>query len=219
MALALYLHPLSSYCHKVLIALYENEVPFEPKVVNLGDPEERAAFAAVWPIAKFPVLRDEARARIVPESTSIIEYLAQHYPGKVELVPLDPELARETRARDRFFDLHLHDPMQKVIGDRIRPDGQRDPYGVAQARKAIDTALDMLEHDMAEREWATGASFSLADCAAAPPLYYIHNHVRPYADSHPSVASYLERLQRRPSYARALREAAPYFGMVPKETG
>ena len=216
MALALYMHPLSSFCHKVLIALYENEVPFEPRVVDLGDAAQRAALAALWPFAKFPVLRDEARDRTIPESTIIIEYLSQHHPGKVELIPLDPDLARETRARDRFFDVYLHEPLQKVIVDRIRPEGSRDPYGVEQARGTIETALGLLERDMAEREWATGESFGLADCAAAPPLYYIHNHVRPFADSHPRVASYLERLQRRPSYARVLREAAPYLHMVPK---
>ena len=216
MALKLYFHPLSSYCHKALIALYENDVPFEPRLVNLQDPAERAAFKAIWPMGKFPVLRDEARDRTIPESTVIIEYLAQHHPGKVELIPLDPDLARETRARDRFLDLYLHNPMQKVIGDRMRPEGQKDSAGVAEALATIQTALGMLEHEMAEREWATGERFSLADCAAAPPLYYITNHVRSFRDTHPNMTRYLERLQQRPSYARVLREAEPYLAWVPK---
>ena len=216
MALALYLHPLSSYCHKVLIALYENQVPFEPRISDLSDPAQRAALAALWPMAKFPLLRDEARGRTVPESSIIIEYLAQHYPGKVALIPLDPESAREVRARDRFFDLYLHDPMQKIIGDRLRPADRRDPVGVEQARGTVATALDMLEREMAERDWAAGAGFSMADCAAAPPLFYIENHVASYRASHPNVARYLERLQARPSYARALKDAEPYFSMVPK---
>ena len=216
MALKLYYHPLASYCHKALIALYENDVPFEPVMVNLGDERERAAFKAIWPIGKFPVLRDESHDRTIAESTIIIEYLAQHYPGRVELIPLDPYLARETRARDRFFDLYLHNPLQKVIIDRIRPEGQKDAQGVAEALATIQTALGMLEPEMAEREWAMGEPFSLADCAAAPPLYYIANHVQPYAATHPNVAAYLSRLQARPSYARVLREAAPYFALVPK---
>ena len=216
MALKLYFHPLASYCHKALIALYENEVPFEPVVVNLGDERERAAFKAIWPIGKFPVLRDEAHGRTIAESTVIIEYLAQHYPGKVELTPLDPDQARETRARDRFFDLYLHNQLQKVILDRIRAEGQKDPQGVADAQATIQTALGMLEPEMAEREWAMGEHFSLADCAAAPPLYYIANYVQGYAATHPNVAAYLQRLQARPSYARVLREAGPYLSMVPK---
>jgi glutathione S-transferase len=216
MAMRFYFHPLSSYCHKALIALYENDIPFEPQVVNLQDPAERAALAALWPMAKFPVLRDEARDRTIPESTVIIEYLAQHYPGKVELIPPDPDLARETRARDRFLDLYLHNPMQKVIGDRMRPEGRKDPTGVAEALATIQTALGVLEPEMAGREWAMGEHFSLADCAAAPPLYFITNHVRSFRDTHPNVTRYLERVQQRPSYARVLREAEPYLGWVPK---
>ena len=105
MSLKLHFHPLASYCHKVLIALYENDTPFTPNKVDLSDEGERAALLQMWPIGKFPVLRDEARDRVVPESSIIIEYLAQHYPGKSTLVPKDPDEARQMRLRDRFFDL------------------------------------------------------------------------------------------------------------------
>src|SRR4051794_38059413 len=111
MSLKLYFHPLSSYCQKALIALYENDVPFDPHIVDLGNPEARAAFQKVWPIAKFPVLRDEAKARTIPESSIIIEYLAQHYPGQSRLVLADEDLARQTRMRDRFYDMYVNDPM------------------------------------------------------------------------------------------------------------
>ena len=137
MPLTLYMHPLSSFCHKVLIALYENAIPFTPHVVDLRNAVARDKFKKLWPIAKFPVLRDEARDRIVPESTVIIEYLAQHYPGTVQLIPDDPELAAQVRASDRFYDLHIHDPMQKVVGDRLRPANRHDPFGVGQAKERI----------------------------------------------------------------------------------
>ena len=148
MSLTLHFHPLSSFCHKALIALYENDTPFAPKVVNLQDEGERAAFRALWPIGKFPVLQDEARDRMVPESSIIIEYLDRHYPGKTRFVPDDCDLARQTRLRDRFLDLHIHMQMQKIVGDRLRPADRRDPYGVEQARELMDRALAMLERAM-----------------------------------------------------------------------
>ena len=214
MSLVLHYHPLASFCHKVLIALYENEVPFTPQMVDLADPGQRAEFLRLWPIGKFPVLQDAARDRMIPESTIIIEYIEQHHPGKRRLIPEDPEQARETRLRDRFFDLYVHETMQKIVGDRLRPEGAKDPHGVDHARKTMRTALGMLEQDMASRTWATGEAFSLADCAAAPALFY-GDKVMPIAEHHPNVASYLERLMQRPSYARVLREAQPYFSMFP----
>jgi glutathione S-transferase len=216
MSLTLYYHPLSSYCWKVLTALYENGTAFTPRLVNLGDAADRAAFLALWPIGKFPVLRDDARGCTVPESTIIIEYLAQHYPGPTRLVPGDPEQARETRARDRFFDLHVHDPMQRIVGDRLRPADRKDPLGVERARAALATALGMVEQDMATRTWATGDAFTMADCSAAPALYYA-NLVAPFTATHPRTAAYCERLLARPSFARAVKEAEPYRAMFPKE--
>jgi glutathione S-transferase len=214
MALELYLHPLASFCWKVLIAFYENDTPFEPHIVDLADEKSRADFEKIWPIGKFPVLRDSATGRIVSESTSIIEYLALHHPGKVELVPRDPERALEARWLDRFFDHHVHEPMQKVVTDKIRPAGKNDPFGVEQAKRVIRTSYGILERDMVGKTWAAGGTFGLADCAASPALHYA-NRVVPFGDAHPNVASYLRRLEERPSFARVLREAQPYFAMFP----
>jgi glutathione S-transferase len=215
MSLTLYFHPLSSYCQKALIALYETGVAFEPRFIDLGDPTSRATLTAIWPIGKFPVLRDEAHNRTVPESTIIIEYLAQHYPGARTLVPADTDLARETRLRDRFFDLHVGDQMIKIITDRLRPAGQNDRYGVEDAKRRLAIALDMLDQDMGAQTWAIGDQFTMADCAAAPALFY-SDMIIPLRDGHKNVAAYLDRLKARPSYARALKEAEPYLELVPK---
>ena len=215
MTLKLYMHPLSSYCHKALIAFYENDIPFENVVVDLGDPKSAGEFKALWPIGKFPVLKDETRDWMIPESTIIIEYLAQHYPGKVKLIPDDPDRARQVRMRDRFFDLYMHAHMQKGSGDRLRPEGGRDPYGVEQAKNAYRTALDMLDGEMADKEWAMGDDFTMADCAAAPALCYGNRLLVPFRATHKNAAAYLDRLMARPSYARALKEAEPYFHTLP----
>ncbi|TJY65279.1 glutathione S-transferase family protein [Sinimarinibacterium sp. CAU 1509] len=214
MSLSLYFHPLSSFCHKALIALYENAVPFTPEFIDLSDPASRARLLALWPIGKFPVLHDAARNHVVPEASIIIEYLHQHYPGPTPLIPKDPGGARQMRMYDRFFDLYVNTPMQKIVTDRLRPEGQGDAFGVAQARAQLYTALDMIEHDMRGRTWVMGETFTMADCAAAPALYYA-NVVQPFADSHPIAAAYLQRLSARPSYARVLAEAQPYLAMMP----
>ncbi|QNK03068.1 glutathione S-transferase family protein [Dyella telluris] len=220
MSLTLYMHPLAAYCHKPLIALYENDTPFQAQIVDLADDVQRAAFYALWPIGKFPVLNDHTRGCLVPESSIIIEYLARHYPGKVTLVPKDADEAREVRFRDRFFDQYVAEPMQKVITDRLRPKGDRDRYGVAIARDKLRTALDLLEReferDDGKRLWAAGEHYSMADCAASPALFYA-NFVIPLEDDHPLTAAYLLRLMQRPSYARVLREAEPYLHLVPAE--
>ena len=214
MALTLYLHPLASFCHKVLIALYENAIPFAPHVVDLGNPVERDELKKIWPFAKFPVLRDAARGRTVPESTTIIEYLAQHYPGPSKLIPDDPELAAQARAGDRFYDLNLHLPMQKVVGDKLRPADRHDPVGVEEAWRQMRTALRIADNEMATRRWAIGEHFSMADCAAGPPLFFT-NLMLPLADEFPHVSAYLDRLKKRPSLARVLAEAQPYLSMFP----
>jgi glutathione S-transferase len=213
--LKLYYHPLASYCWKTLIALYENGTPFTAQLVNLQDPVDAAAFKKLWPIGKFPVLVDESRNRTIPESSTIIEYLTRHYPGPTPLVPADGDHAFDVRARDRFFDLHIHNHMQKVIVDRMRPAGQNDTIGVADAKEKITIAYDLLERDMATRAWACGDTFSMADCAAAPALFY-GNVAVPFGTNHRHTIAYLERLKTRPSFARVLKEAEPYFAMVPK---
>lgn len=215
MSLTFYFHPLSSYCHKALIALYENETPFKPRIVDLGDQADRAAFAKVWPLCKFPVLRDDAKARTVPESSIIIEYLAQHYPGRTSLVPADADLALQTRLTDRFYDLDVHTHMQKIIGDRLRPANAKDPHGVEDAQARLRTAYDMIEKDMAGKTWSVGEAFSMADCSASPALFYA-NMVVPFVETYPNMAAYFERLKARPSYARVLKEAEPYFHLVPQ---
>jgi len=156
MSLTLHFHPLSSFCHKVLIALYENGTPFTPKLVNLQDEGERAAFHALWPVGKFPVLQDSARDCVVPESSIIIEYLDRHYPGATKFIPDDPEQARAVRSADRFYDLHIHLHMQKIVGDRLRPANAKDRHGVEDARTRMAAALGIVEKEMASRTWAAG---------------------------------------------------------------
>ena len=197
------------------MALYENDTPFEPLIVDLFDAKSSAALKAIWPIGRFPVLRDEANDRTVPESSIIIEYLDQHYPGRTQLVPADAELARQMRLQDRFYDLYVNVPMQKVVTDKLRPSGKNDPHGVEAARALLHTACDMIEREMAAKTWAMGDAFSMADCAAAPALFYA-NMVTPLGDTYPNASAYLGRLMDRPSFARAIKEAQPYFAMVPK---
>jgi glutathione S-transferase len=216
MSLKLYFHPLSSFCHKALIALYENDTPFEPHVLDPADGNSRAAFQRIWPIGKFPVLRDEAKDRTIPESSMIIEYLAQHYPGRTPLVPSDADLAVQTRMRDRFYDLYVNVPMQKIVTDRLRPPGRNDPHGVDEARLLLQTACRLLDAEMATRTWAVGEAFTMADCAAAPALFY-SDTLAPFAGTCDHLASYLDRLTTRPSVARVLEEAQPYFALFPME--
>jgi len=170
MALKLYFHPLASFCHKALIALYENRIPFEPIIVDLGDEASRAAFRAVWPMAKMPVLRDEARNRTVAESTIIIEFLDAHYPGPTRFLPADVDRAWQTRMWDRFYDHYVQEPMQKIVGDRLRPEGKADAYGVDLAKAQLRQAYGVMEREMESKTWAIGDDFTLADCAAAPAL-------------------------------------------------
>jgi glutathione S-transferase len=215
MSLTLYFHPLSSFCQKVLIALYENDTPFEPHVVDLMNEKSRAEFLKVWPIGKFPVLRDSVGDRLVPESSIIIEYLDQTYPGKTRFVPPDPSIARQMRMRDRFYDLYVNVPMQKIVTDKLRPPGKSDPHGVEDAKRLLQTSLGMIDEDMATKTWAMGEDFGMADCAAAPSLFYA-NMLMPLADRYKNVAAYLDRLTQRPSFSRALKEAKPFLALMPK---
>jgi glutathione S-transferase len=161
------------------------------------------------------VLRDEAQDRTIPETSIIIEYLAQHFPGKTQLFPADRDLCRQMRLRDRFYDLYVNVPMQKIVTDRLRPEGKNDPYGVEQARELLTTSLGMIDQDMASKHWVMGDDFTMADCAAAPALFYA-DKVMPFRETHKNATAYLDRLKQRPSYARVLKEAEPYFKMVPK---
>jgi glutathione S-transferase len=214
MSLKLYFHPLSSFCQKALVALYENDMPFAPEIVDLGSEAAFAEYKKIWPIGKIPVLRDEARDRTIPEATIIIEYLSEHFPGKTRLVPADAGLAWQTRLRDRFFDVYVNVPMQKIVTDKLRPEGNNDPFGVEEAKALLATALGMVDREMEAKTWAMGDAFSMADCAAAPSLFYA-NEIAPFAGVHRHLAAYFERLMERPSFARAVAEAKPYFTMFP----
>ena len=211
--LKLYYHPFASFCQKALIALYEKEVPFEPVHIDLGDPEHRARLASVWPMLKFPVLRDETAARIIPESSLIIEYLDRIAPYRAPMIPEDPTAALQARLWDRFFDGFIANNVTKVVGDRLRPDDQRDPHGVAQAEAAMRQALQLFEREIAGREWAIGNQFGLADCAAAPALFYVGTIVP--LEGYPQVKDYFERLLARPSFARVVEEARPFRALFP----
>ena len=214
MALTLYIHPLASFCHKVLIALYETGQPFESRIIDLGDPGSAAALLEKWPVGKIPVLHDAERGWTVPETTIIIEYLQQHYPNAVKLLPEETDVLLETRLWDRFFDLYVSVPMQKIVTDRIRPEGGGDPVGVADARAALATAYAMIEQRMTARQWAMGEDFTLADCAAAPALFFA-GIVQPFEAGQTALRDYFERLVARTSVGRAIAEAQPYFAMFP----
>lgn len=211
MSLQLYAHPFSSYCQKALIALYENDTPFDYR--SLEDPHANAELGALWPLKRFPVLVDNGRT--LPEASIIIEHLALAHPGPVQLIPASVAEALEVRLMDRFFDNYVSTPQQKIVFDRIRPAESRDPYGVNEARTLLDTAYRWLDAKMADgRAWATGAQFSLADCAAAPSLFYA-DWSHPIAPSLTHLHAYRRRLLARPSFARAVDEARPYRRYFP----
>jgi glutathione S-transferase len=214
MSLTLYLHPLASFCHKVLIAFYENEVAFRSETVDLLNPGSAAELLARWPVGKIPVLYDARRERMVPETSIIIEYVQQHYPGPIPLLPISDDDRLEARLWERFFDLYVSAPMQKIVTDRLRHEDGKDPIGVADARRTLDTAYAMIEAHMTGKEWATGDRFTIADCAAAPALFYA-SIVHPFDLAKRNLETYFERLLGRPSMRRTLHEARPFFSMFP----
>jgi glutathione S-transferase len=214
MSLTLHFHPLSSFCQKVLVGLYELDVPFEKHLVDLGNPESRAALLKLWQVGKFPVLRDEGRGVTVPETTIILEYVEQECVVRGRLLPSEADALRQCRLRDRFYDLYVNVPMGKIVTDKLRPDDAHDRYGVGQAKEQLETAYGVADGWMREARWAAGDVFTLADCAAAPALFYA-NRVLPFAGRYRHLAAYFERLEARPSFARVLAEAEPYFSLFP----
>jgi glutathione S-transferase len=208
--LTLYYHPLSSFCHKVLIALYENNIEFERRIIDFSNEADRAELHAIWPFNKFPVIRDHARRRDVAESTAIIEYLNHYFAGEQSLLPTDWEAVFEVRFWDRVFDNYIHRPMQQIVSDRV--------YGnhadLTNERTTLETAYRMIDQHMASRMWVSGKHFSMADCAAAPALFYAST-LQPFPDELKHLSAYFDRLLRRPSFARVLEEAKPYFSMYP----
>jgi glutathione S-transferase len=203
----LYAHPFSSFCQKVLIALYENCTRFEFRMLAPGDERAAAEHEALWPLKRIPVLVDDGRT--VVEASIIIEHLDLHHPGPVRLIPEDPRVALDVRTMDRFFDNYIMTPMQKIVFDSIRAAEDRDRQGVAESRQMLDTAYRWLDDAMAGREWAEGDTFSLADCAAAPALFYA-DWAHPIGKAFANVHAYRRRLLARPSFARAVDEARPY---------
>jgi glutathione S-transferase len=208
----LYAHPFSSYSQKVLIALYENATPFEYRMLSPENPSAGEELERLWPLNRFPVLVDDGRT--ILEASIIVEHLDLHHPGPVKLVPEDRKAALDVRMMDRVFDNYIMTPMQKLVGNALRPDADRDPCGVAEARAALDTAYAWLDQRMAKRTWASGESFNLADCAAAPSLFYADwAHEIDAKLTH--LRAYRARLLARPSFARAVEEARPYRAFFP----
>ena len=215
MTLTLHYHPFSSFCQKVLIALYERDVPFEGAVVDLGDAQQKAALEALWPLAKFPVLQDETSGAIYAESSIIVEHLDRAHQGPAPMIPADAEAALRVRLWDRIFDNYVEHPMQKAVADNFRPEGARDPHGVEEAKVLLAKAYGTIEAELARhgQEWMAGDSFTLADCAAAPALFYA-DIIVPLA-GRPRLEAYYRRLLARPSFARAVEEARPYRAFFP----
>ena len=208
----LYAHPFSSYCQKVLIALHENDTPFTFRLLGPDDPAAYVELEALWPLKRFPVLVDEGRTII--EASIIIEHLMLRHPGATRLLPEDRLASLEARTLDRFFDNYIMTPMQSIVADRNRPAGARDPYGVREARALLEIAYRWLDGVMSNRVWAAGSAFSLADCAAAPSLFYA-DWVYAIGEAFPAVRAYRRRLLERPSIARAVEAARPYRGLFP----
>jgi glutathione S-transferase len=216
MSLTLYQHPLASFCQKVLVAFYESGVPFKSRVINLGDAADRAALAALWPLTKFPLLHDESSGQAWPESSVIVELLATRFEAAAPLLPADPQAALEARLWDRVFDNYVQLPMQKVVADSFRAEGQKDAAGVAEAHALLLQSYALIEQHLARGAgpWITGPVFTLADCAAMPALFYATS-IEPLPAATHHLAGYFQRLLQRPSVQRTLAEARPFFAMYP----
>ena len=210
MSLTLYYHPLASFCHKVLIALYERGISFEKRFIDLSNEDDQAALEAVWPLRKFPVLHDAIRHRNVAETSIIIEYLDQHFDGAPSLIPSDPDLALQVRLWDRIFDNHVQVPMNEIVFDRL--------FGrnadVSKWRSALDVAYEMVDEQLGAQPWICQGGFSMADCAAAPALFYAAT-VQPFPRAAVRLQSYFDRLMERPSVRQVVEDAAPYFPLYP----
>lgn len=210
MHLTLYYHPLSSFCQKVLVALYEQRIDFERRIIDLGDAADRAELAALWPVTRFPVMRDHTRQRDVVESSIIIEYLDRHGGGQARLLPANEDDALDVRLWDRIFDQYVQRPMQDIVADTFRP----TRGDLAQQWAMLGTSYRLIDERMAGRTWIAGQGFSMADCAAAPALFYAST-LQPLPDQCMNLRAYFERLVARPSVQRVLEESKPYFSMYP----
>jgi glutathione S-transferase len=209
-SLTLYYHPLSSFCHKVLVALYENDTAFEGRIINLAEEKDRAELLAVSPLGKFPVIRDHARKRDLAETTIIIEYLDHFCPGEEPLIPREWADALHVRLWDRFFDNYVQLPMQQIVSDRMR--GAKGD--VTKERATLETAYGMIDKQLTGKIWIAGRDFSMADCAAAPALFYAGT-VQSFPQNLTHLMAYFDRLMERPSVQRVMAEATPYFQFYP----
>jgi glutathione S-transferase len=212
MSLQLFGHHFSSYTMKALIALYENGTPFDFRILYPDHPENGAELARRWPVARFPLLVDGGTT--VFETSAIIEHLTAFHAGPVPLIPADAKAAVPVRMLDRVFDSHVMGPIQSIVFDARRPEDARDPYGVAQARTALDTIYAWLDNALAGRQWAAGDAFTLADAAAAPALFYA-DWAHPIREDRATLRAYRARLLARPSFARCVDDARPYRRFFP----
>ena len=202
----------SSWSLRAWLVLRHFSVPFDEDMVLLNGEGWKETLRRKSPTGQVPVLVDGPA--VVPETIAIIEYLNDRYPGRPALVAADREIAREIRLWDRFFDLYMHAPMQKIVADRLQPHDARDETGVQEARATLDTAYAMLDRRMSGRVFVAGEAFSMADCAAMPPLFYLAA-IHPYHRAFPALGAYFERLASRPAAARVIREAQPWFRYFP----
>ena len=212
MTIEVFGHPFSSYTQKALIALHENDTPFTFRAIAPDEPDNNARFAALWPIRKFPILVEGGRT--VLEATAIIEHLAARHPGPIALIPADPDLDVEVRMMDRVFDNYVSTPQGRIVFNSMRAEADRDPLGDAEARKMLETTYAWLDQRLGGREWATDHGFSLADCAAAPALFYA-DWTHPISERFKTLKAYRARLLARPSVARCVDEARPYRDYFP----
>lgn len=215
--LTLHYHPLSSYCQKVLIAIDILAVEVNKQLLNLGDPAERDAFLALWETGKMPLLVDQERP--IPETSIIIEYLQRHHArGGQTLIPEASEAALDVRLWDRLFDLYVMTPMQAFTADLLKPEHERDAGNVARARECLLTAYAMIDRQLEGRVWIVGDAFSMADCAAAPALFYAVTYV-PLPAQHAQLSAYFERLMDHPSVKATIDDARPWFKFYPGRVG
>jgi glutathione S-transferase len=212
MTLALYGHPFASFVWKPLIALYERNVAFEFRTVDAEHPENRARMAELSPTGQFPALVDGARE--VTQSNCVIEYLDLYHGDATAMIPSDPREALEAREMADVFDDYVQAPMQRIVGDALRGEDERDARGVADARSMLERSYAWLERRLQNREWAACGRFTIADCSAAPALFYA-DWTHPIPRNCPTLAAYRARLLARPSVARVVDEARPFRPFFP----
>lgn len=211
----LYYHPLSTYSQKVVMALHEKQMPFEPHIVNMLEEAERKKYREIYPLGKIPLLiLDDGH--MIPESTIIVEYADMTSDKGPRLIPSDPQSARQVRFFDRMLDLYLNDSVANLIFEGWKPEAERDQALIDRCQERIGIMYDYLDKHLGGKTWLKEESFSMADCAAAPPLFYAQQ-TAPFADR-PNISAYFERVQTRESYRKVIEEAAPYLAELNQQT-